>query len=107
MAGWPASFRFHLAMDTLAFGCNLPTIRAAWGLAPVRLRSCWANKKGTGPEGSVPIRIQKLQLFHTNLVRSYHDFFRRRRESIRLLFLVYLSHSHRSTVRDRHTGEAS
>ena len=44
----PASFRFHLTMDTLAFGCNLPTIRAVWGLAPVRVRSCWANK-GAGP----------------------------------------------------------
>ena len=41
----PASFRFHLTMDTLAFGCNLPTIRAVWGLAPVRARSCWANPK--------------------------------------------------------------
>ena len=40
-----ASFRFHLAMDTLAFGYSLPTVRAAWGLAPVRIRSCWANKK--------------------------------------------------------------
>ena len=39
----PASFRFHLTMDTLAFGCNLPTIKAVWGLAPVRVRSCWAN----------------------------------------------------------------
>ena len=38
-----ASFRFHLAMDTLAFGCSLPTVRAAWGLAPVSIRSCWAN----------------------------------------------------------------
>ena len=42
----PASFRFHLTMDTLAFGCNLPTIRAVWGLAPVRVRSCWANRVG-------------------------------------------------------------
>ena len=41
----PASFRFHLAVDTLAFGCNLPTIRAVWGLAPVRVRSCWANNR--------------------------------------------------------------
>ncbi|MBR4839653.1 MAG: hypothetical protein IK005_04155, partial [Paludibacteraceae bacterium] len=40
-----ASFRFHLTMDTLAFGCSLPTVRAAWGLTPVRVRSCWANKK--------------------------------------------------------------
>ena len=45
----PASFRFHLTMDTLAFGCNLPTIRAVWGLAPVRVRSCWANIKKTRP----------------------------------------------------------
>ena len=42
----PASFRFRLTADTLAFGCNLPTIRAVWGLTPVRVRSCWANKKG-------------------------------------------------------------
>ena len=41
----PASFRFRLTADTLAFGCNLPTIRAVWGLAPVRMRSCWANIK--------------------------------------------------------------
>ena len=49
-----ASFRFHLTMDTLAFGCSLPTVRAAWGLTPVRVRSCWANnKKGTNHR-SVP-----------------------------------------------------
>ena len=47
----PTSFRFHLTMDTLAFGCNLPTIRAVWGLAPVRVRSCWANKKEGGQCG--------------------------------------------------------
>ena len=41
----PASFRFRLTADTLAFGCNLPTIRAVWGLAPVRVRSCWTNRK--------------------------------------------------------------
>ena len=40
----PTSFRFRLTADTLVFGCNLPTIRAVWGLAPVRVRSCWANK---------------------------------------------------------------
>ena len=39
----PTSFRFRLTADTLVFGCNLPTIRAVWGLAPVRARSCWAN----------------------------------------------------------------
>ena len=44
-----ASFRFHLTMDTLAFGCSLPAVRAAWGLAPVRIRSCWANNKKPWP----------------------------------------------------------
>ena len=43
-----ASFRFHLTMDTFAFGCSLPTVRATWGLAPVRIRSCWANKEKAG-----------------------------------------------------------
>ena len=41
----PTSFRFRLTADTLVFGCNLPTIRAVWGLAPVRARSCWANTR--------------------------------------------------------------
>ncbi|OUP26301.1 hypothetical protein B5F25_20610 [Bacteroides sp. An19] len=31
----PASFRFHLTMDTLAFSYMIPAIRAHWGLAPV------------------------------------------------------------------------
>ena len=48
----PASFRFHLTMDTLAFGSSLPTIWAVWGLAPVRVRSCWANIQETDPFGS-------------------------------------------------------
>ncbi len=53
-----ASFRFHLAMDTLAFGCSLPTVRAAWGLAPVRIRSCWANQKKRQPfPTAVPVRF--------------------------------------------------
>ena len=30
-----ASFRFQLAMDTLALGCMIPAIRAHSGLAPV------------------------------------------------------------------------
>ncbi len=32
-------------MDTLVFGYALPTIRARSGLAPVRVRPCWANQK--------------------------------------------------------------
>ena len=39
----PASFRFRLAADTLAFGCILPTIRAVWGLVPFRVCSFWTN----------------------------------------------------------------
>ena len=64
----PASFRFHLTMDTLAFGCNLPTIRAVWGLAPVRVRSCWANNE------KLQIGITAcLQLF-SYLNRNYWQF---------------------------------
>lgn len=32
-------------MDTLAIGYKFPTIRALYGLAPIRLRPCWANQK--------------------------------------------------------------
>lgn len=52
------SFRFHLAMDTLAFGCSLPTVRAAWGLAPVRIRSCWANQKMECYRCNIPFRLK-------------------------------------------------
>ena len=42
----PASFRFHLTMNTLAFGYVIPAIRAYSGLAPVRQCSCRAyNEK--------------------------------------------------------------
>src|SRR5699024_9393514 len=40
-----ASFGFHIAMDTLAVGYVLTTTRAHSGLAPVRVRPCWANQK--------------------------------------------------------------
>ena len=40
------SFRFRVATDTLVFGCSLPVIRAALGLAPVRVCPCWANING-------------------------------------------------------------
>ena len=40
----PASFRFQLTMDTLAFGYVIPAIRAYSGLAPVRQCSCRAYK---------------------------------------------------------------
>ena len=37
-----ASFRFHLAMNTLAVGYVIPAIRAYSGLAPIRQCSCRA-----------------------------------------------------------------
>ena len=40
-----ASFRFYLAIDTLASDYTLPAIRARLGLSPIRIRSCWTNKK--------------------------------------------------------------
>ena len=48
----PTSFRFYLTIDTLVFGCNLPTIRAAWGLSPVRVCSCRRNTTEADPKGS-------------------------------------------------------
>src|SRR5699024_9061587 len=39
-----ASFRFHIAMDTLAFSYMLTATWSHSGLAPVRVRPCWANK---------------------------------------------------------------
>src|SRR5690606_26749298 len=43
-----ASFRFHVAMNTLAFGYVLTATRSHSGLSPVRVRPCWANiKSGT------------------------------------------------------------
>ena len=40
----PASFRFHLTMNTLALGYVIPTIRAYSGLVPVRQCSCRAYR---------------------------------------------------------------
>jgi len=36
----PASFRFHLTVDTLAFGYKIPTITALSGLKALLLRTC-------------------------------------------------------------------
>src|SRR5699024_9517082 len=40
-----ASFRFHITMDTLAFGYVLTATRSHLGLSPVRVHPCRANKK--------------------------------------------------------------
>ena len=49
-----AFFRFHLTMDTLAFGYTLPTTRVCYGLSPIRLRPYWAHykKSRTAPRHS-------------------------------------------------------
>ena len=41
----PASFRFHLTMNTLTLGYVIPAIRAYSGLAPARQCSCRAYRK--------------------------------------------------------------
>lgn len=46
----PASFRFHLAIDTLAFDYAIPAIRACSGLPPVRISSCRAYQKDSVTE---------------------------------------------------------
>jgi hypothetical protein len=38
-----ASFRSHLAVDTLAFGFEIPVITALSGLAPFRIKTCPAH----------------------------------------------------------------
>ncbi|NBI73559.1 hypothetical protein D3Z50_21570 [Clostridiaceae bacterium] len=39
-------FRFHLTMDTLDFGCILPTAGQIWGISPVRTCAHRAHQKG-------------------------------------------------------------
>ncbi|MBO4907271.1 MAG: hypothetical protein J5486_09645, partial [Bacteroidaceae bacterium] len=51
----PTSFRFHLTMDTLVFDCTLAAIRPRWGLAPVRLCPCRANKREGVPNVAHPL----------------------------------------------------
>ena len=47
----PASFRFHLAMDTLAFGCILPTTGRIRDFHP--LETCAAGRTAE----KTPVRI--------------------------------------------------
>lgn len=41
----PASFRFPVARNTLAFDYEIPVITALWGLTPVRFIACPAHFK--------------------------------------------------------------
>ena len=65
----PASFRFHLTMDTLALGYVIPAIRAHSGLAPVRQCSCRAyRQRDAYHQASVPYLLDCLssdRLHHT------------------------------------------
>ena len=56
----PASFRFHLAVDTLVIGYVFPTIRAHYGLTPIRLRPCWANYQKEVAEFRQPLLLNSL-----------------------------------------------
>ena len=49
-----ASFRFHLAKNTLAVGYVIPAIRAYSGLAPVRQCSCRAYKRDGSSKQKLP-----------------------------------------------------
>jgi hypothetical protein len=61
----PASFRFLVTKDTLAFGYVLGTINPHSGLAPVRLRPCRAHDtKSPFPQGE----RAKLQKCLTSLI---------------------------------------
>ena len=64
----PASFRFHLTMDTLALGYMLPVIRAHSGLSPVRACPCWAYQKAGNSLSAIPrLLLQMQKLFDFNL----------------------------------------
>src|SRR5699024_7768371 len=48
-----ASFRFHIAVNTLAFSYMLTATRSHSGLSTFRVRPCWANKKSNLPSQKV------------------------------------------------------
>ncbi len=49
-----ASFRFHLTMDTLAFGYALGAIPCARDFHPLDCAHAWHTTKGSVPEGALP-----------------------------------------------------
>lgn len=55
VSGLPrASFRFRLATDTLASGCELGTTSCSSGLSPYRNRPCRAHSEGEKSKGFSP-----------------------------------------------------
>ena len=57
----PASFRFHLAMDTLAFGYILPTTRRIRDLHP--LETCAAGRTFQKAPGFCQMLCKKISIF--------------------------------------------
>ena len=61
----PASFRFHLTMDTLAFGYILPTTRRIRDLHPLETCAAGRTQKMGNTDSSVfPIFFVIVQFFH-------------------------------------------
>ena len=56
----PASFRFHLAMDTLAFGYTLPTTGRVWDFHP--LETCAAGRTAEEAGDFAPASSRALLL---------------------------------------------
>ncbi|TGY88084.1 hypothetical protein E5329_25875, partial [Petralouisia muris] len=72
-----AFFRFHLTMDTLAFGYTLPTTRACYGLSPIRLRPYWAHtQKGEESlkSSSPTLLLSPASLNPTSLRKFPHQY---------------------------------
>ena len=66
----PASFRFHLAMDTLAFGCILPTTGRIRDFHP--LETCAAGRtKEIAHPGPIPNALCKEMSVSISLVSQY------------------------------------
>ena len=62
----PASFRFHLAMDTLAFGYILPTTGWIWDLHP--LETCAARRTLKKAPKQTPSRCFSFFIFYSCII---------------------------------------
>ncbi len=59
-----ASFRFRIATDTLAFSYVLTANGSHSGLSPVRVRPCWANKRGALTTVTAPLVFMNKHLLN-------------------------------------------
>ena len=55
----PASFRFHLAMDTLAFGYTLPTTGRVRDFHPLETCAAWRTMKTGISTRDIPVFMSK------------------------------------------------